>query len=79
MTLVDCVKNYLVGKKIKINYPYFFSKKNISGEVVDVTLMVCSKFVDDADMIFLHVKEDSGKTILAQVQLDQDFEFLGYR
>lgn len=78
MTLVDCVKNYLVGKKIKVNYPFSFSSEYVSGEVVDVTLLH-STFVDDPDMINLHVKVDSGKIRLAEVELAQDFEFLGYR
>lgn len=78
MTLVDCLKNYLVGKRIKVNYPFDFSEEVISGEVVDV-LLVRSGYVDDPDMVNLHVKIDSGEIYPTEVELHQDFGFLGYR
>lgn len=74
MTLVDCLRNYLVGKKVGITV---FGDKR-AGEVVDVSL-IRGEFVEE-DEIELSIKDDeTGNIFSSQVDLDQDFEFLGYR
>jgi hypothetical protein len=74
MTLVDCLRNYLVGKRIEVAYPYAWSKSEVAGEVIDVQPDSLRDKV-----VILTIKSSDGETVELEVELDQSFTFLGYR